>query len=74
MRKARKAELDIISNVNNLNRCDNSNSEDGYSEDFKDDTNQPIYPCPDCTSCFTTSEDLKVRKLLKIKLNNYYLF
>lgn len=25
-----------------------------------DDTDQPIYPCEDCTQCFTTLVDLKV--------------
>lgn len=26
----------------------------------KDDTEQPIYPCEECTQCFTTLSDLKV--------------
>lgn len=26
----------------------------------KDDTEQPIYPCEECTQCFTTISDLKV--------------
>lgn len=27
---------------------------------IKDDTEQPIYPCEECTQCFTTQADLKV--------------
>lgn len=27
---------------------------------LKDDTEQPIYPCEECTACFTTIADLKV--------------
>lgn len=27
---------------------------------IKDDTEQPIYPCEECTACFTTITDLKV--------------
>lgn len=27
---------------------------------IKDDTEQPIYPCEECTQCFTTISDLKV--------------
>lgn len=27
---------------------------------LKDDTEQPIYPCEECTQCFITAHDLKV--------------
>lgn len=33
---------------------------DSKRKKVKDDTEQPIYPCEDCTECFTTQADLKV--------------
>lgn len=33
---------------------------DDRKENVIDDTKQPIFPCPQCTLCFTTAEDLKV--------------
>lgn len=32
----------------------------GKKKKAKDDTQQPIYACEECTSCFTTIADLKV--------------
>lgn len=36
------------------------NKKPGRKRKPKDDTEQPIYPCEDCTQCFTTLTDLKV--------------
>lgn len=38
---------------------------EGKRTKMKDDTEQPIYPCEECTECFTTQADLKVYSFRK---------
>lgn len=39
-----------------------SGNDDDFSDEKndEDDTEQPLYPCPECTQCFTSRQDLKV--------------
>lgn len=39
-----------------------SGVDDDFSDEknYEDDTEQPLYPCPECTQCFTSRQDLKV--------------
>lgn len=40
---------------------------------LKDDTEQPIYPCEECTQCFITAHDLKVRMYQNLLYRNNLL-
>lgn len=46
--------------TNSLLPDDDQLKKPGRKRKPKDDTEQPIYPCEDCTQCFTTQADLKV--------------
>jgi uncharacterized Zn-finger protein len=37
----------------------------------KDDTEQPIYPCEECTQCFTTMVDLKAHAKTHPKMSRH---
>ncbi|GLV37810.1 Parkin Interacting Substrate [Carabus blaptoides fortunei] len=48
-----------IKKEEHVNSCENVC---GEREKCDDDTEQPLYPCSECTRCFTTYHDLKVHK------------
>lgn len=43
---------------------DEQKKKDIKKKKIRDDTEQPLYPCEECTQCFTTLSDLKVCLLL----------